>query len=249
MLKKFIIPLLCFSSILSFLFLWFCSWRLDLYVENKDDDSFFHSTQVKGYAKGLDETKFQRSQYNDEDLLILFRGYDIFQYPHISYEDTIYLKTVASHYSLHDRNSYAEFSITGKYSQEYQDEFDKLKQNFENALDKNIAKRNYNFKSYIESNKDKNDSSYTFTIYSTLIFPLSKEDFNDEKHLYEPQNYNKEDVQVGKILFEYDFKIYQKNIQKKVNQYTWYCEISLITLFLSIFLLIIYICSKMVRRI
>ena len=71
MLKKIIISLLGLSSILSLLFLWFCSWRLDLYVENKDDDSFFHSTQIKGYARGLDEAKFQRSQYNEKDFNIL----------------------------------------------------------------------------------------------------------------------------------------------------------------------------------
>ena len=244
MLKKIIISLLGLSSILSLLFLWFCSWRLDLYVENKDDDSFFHSTQIKGYARGLDEARFQRSQYNEKDLLILFRDCDIFQYPHIYYEDTIYLITSALHYSLHDANTYAQFSISGKYSQENQDEFEKLQQDFENALDKNIAKRNYNFTSYIESNKNQNNTSYTFTIYSTLIFPLTKENIYEEKGLYEPQNYNKNDIQVGRKLFEYDFKIYQTNIQKKINQYKLYCETSATTLFLSILLLIIYLFKK-----
>ena len=99
--------------------------------------------------------------------------------------------------------------------------------------------QDYKYRSDIEiKDFDSSTNTYYLEANATIFFyPELKEMYQDKYNLC-----NKSDIEIGKKLYEYDFQLYQQNIDKKINKIH---KIKSIIISISVFCFLIVLCLEL----
>lgn len=90
---------------------------------------------------------------------------------------------------------------------------------------------------------DSSTNTYYLEAKATIFFyPELKEMYQDKYNLC-----NKSDIEIGKKLYEYDFQLYQQNIDKKINKIHNIKSI-IISISIACFFIVFYLKLRNIKR-
>lgn len=221
---------------------YFLTRRENLYMNNRDDNSFFHANQKFGYAEGLsDEIYYHR---NNKDLIKkIFFGCSLLDYERIHFNDYISIHAYNNDNSFQDSFAFCEFTLNGTLDKKDFDTYFQLLEEFNQCFEKRDI-QDYKYMSDIEiKDFDSSTNTYYLEAKATIFFyPELKEMHQDKYNLC-----NKSDIEIGKKLYEYDFQLYQQNIDKKINKIHKIKSI-IISISIVCFFIVFYLKLRNIKR-
>ncbi|WP_461812782.1 hypothetical protein [Faecalimonas sp.] len=188
--------------------------------KKRNDDFYFHSVAKEGKVKGLVEGEYYY-EGKQENINYIFE-HDIFQYKSLSFENYIEFKT--GDYYPFSEEAVCDFTIKGSCLKQYEEEIDAL---FSNCP--------YLYTGLTGKNEEDNKISFImtrrimFTHHIGQGINLTNTGFSDGEH----------GAKIRKIVYEEDFRVYQKNVDHAIKKYTnLFQKCQILCIIIAIFLLI-----------